>query len=438
MQKATDATKSASRQFQIFVKPTGAVCNLGCDYCYYLTKKNLYPNAESFRMSEQMLEAYIVQHIDASPGPEINFSWHGGEPTLLGLEYFQNIVAMQKRYRPSGFTITNNMQTNGVLLDEQWCRFLKQEGFSVGLSLDGPEELHDTYRHDASGRSVYKEVMKGYGLLRRFRVPCDILCVVNAENVKHATRVYRFFKGIGALYIGFIPLVEMEPRGAEPVSSRSVTSEAWGDFLCTVYDEWLSRDIGKVQVQIFEEVARTALGHPHALCVFRDRCGDVPAVEHNGDFFSCDHFVDAEHRIGNISERSIAELLEDPAQRAFGKAKSDALPHYCRSCDVLEMCHGACPKDRIIKTPDGEPGLNYLCAGYRKFFTHCKPFVEQLVVQSRGGHDGGAHGKPGAGVAGPAPVQAVADAKGGTRPKVGRNDPCPCGSGKKYKHCCLS
>jgi uncharacterized protein len=238
--------------------------------------------------------------------------------------------------------------------------------------------------------------------------------------------VYEFFKEIGVQYVGFIPLVEPEIHGT--VSHRTISAEAWGEFLCAIYDEWLSRDIGRIKVQIFEEVARTALGHPHALCVFRETCGDVPVIEHNGDFFCCDHFVDAEHRLGNIMETPLVELLESPAQRAFGNAKSEMLPRICRECDVLEMCHGGCPKDRILRTPDGEAGLNYLCSGYKRFFGHCRPFVKELVAQSRGQS---AEQSP----EGQLPPPQSADKR--LHPKTGRNDPCPCGSGRKYKHCCL-
>ncbi len=381
-------------------------------------------------MTDDLLESYIAQHIDAAAGSPANFTWHGGEPTLLGLDYFRKIVALQKKHKPSGAVITNNIQTNGTLIDEAWCRFFSKEGFTVGLSLDGPREIHDLYRHTVDGKSAYEQVMHGYELLRHHRVPCDILCVVHAENVRYAARVYRFFKEIGAEYLGFIPLVEPGHKTGE-VGRRTVPAKAWGEFLCTVFDEWLSHDIGKVKVQIFEEVARTALGHPHALCIFREECGDCPAVEHNGEFFSCDHFVDPEHRIGNIDEATIAELLEKPEQRAFGKSKS-RLPRYCRECAVLNMCHGGCPKDRIIETPDGEPGLNYLCDGYKLFFNHCRSFAEQLAIQSRAQRVD-PQTRP---LRAPphAPPQVMHNR---SHPKVGRNDPCPCGSGRKYKNCCL-
>ena len=414
----------ASRQFQIFTKPVGSICNLGCDYCYYLKKEHLYPKGESFYMPDDVLETYITQHIEAHPGPVINFSWHGGEPTLLGLDYFHRIAALQRKHKPPDRSITNSMQTNGTLIDEEWCRFLAEEDFVVGLSLDGPQEMHDRYRFTKGRNPTHKQAMRGYTLLRRHRIPCDILCVVNENNVQYPSRVYGFFKQIKAQYVGFIPLVEPQPEAEGGVSHRTVSAEALGDFFCTIFDEWLRRDIGRLKVQLFEEVARTALGHEHTLCIFRKTCGDVPVIEHNGDFFSCDHFVDAEYRLGNILETPLVELLENPAQRAFGQAKLDELPRYCQACEVRAMCNGGCPKDRILLTPDGEEGLNYLCAGYKRFFTHCRPFVANLAAL--GGRHSLERRMP--------PVRPTGKKAG---LKTGRNDLCPCGSGRKYKKCCL-
>ena len=414
----------ASREFQVFVKPTGSVCNLDCHYCYYLKKKDLYPKGESFRMSDSVLEEYIIQHLAAAPGSVVNFSWHGGEPLILGLDYFRKIVALQRKHQPRNQRIINGIQTNGTLLDEDWCRFLAEEGFVVGLSLDGPQGMHDRYRVTQGQNPTHRDAMRGYRLLQQQRVPCDILCVVHAENVRNPIEVYRFFKQIGASYIGFLPLVELQPDEKEGVSQRTVPADALGSFLCAIFDEWKSRDIERVKVQIFEEAARTAFGQEHALCIFRKTCGELPVVEHNGDFFSCDHFVDAEHRLGNIREIPLVDLLESPAQIAFGRAKWDTLPRYCQACEVLNMCHGGCPKDRILRTPDGEAGLNYLCAGYRRFFNHCRPFVAELSALWR---------RQSLGQQVP-PPQAKETRVG---PKTGRNDPCPCGSGRKYKKCCL-
>lgn len=414
----------ASRDFQVFVKPAGSICNLDCRYCYYLKKEHLYPEGESFRMPDDLLEEYIVQHIEASAGQTINFSWHGGEPVLLGLDYFQKIVALQRKHQPRNQRVTNGIQTNGILLDENWCRFFAAEGFSVGLSLDGPQEMHDRYRVTKGRKPTHREVMRGYGLLRQNRIPCDILCVVHAENVKRPTEVYRFFREIGAQYIGFLPLVEQQPGREGGASDRTVPAEDWGHFLCTIFDEWKRRDIGRIKVQIFEETARTALGQEHALCIFRPTCGDIPVVEHNGDFFSCDHFVEMDHRLGNIRETRLVDLLESPAQRAFGQAKADALPRYCTTCTHLNMCNGGCPKDRFLRAPDGEAGLNYLCKGYTRFFTHCQPFAAELSAQWRRQS-----------LEEQIPPPQARDTR--TSQKRGRNDPCPCGSGRKYKKCCL-
>jgi uncharacterized protein len=412
----------ASREFQVFAKPVGSICNMDCHYCYYLKKEHLYPKDESFRMPDRILEEYIIQHIDASPGSVINFSWHGGEPTILGLDYFRKIVALQRKYQPPNRRIANGMQTNGTLLDEDWCRFLAAEGFAVGLSLDGPQEMHDRYRVTKGQNPTHEQAMRGYKLLRQHRIPCDILCVVHAQNVQYPSQVYRFFKRIDAQYVTFLPLVEPDQEGG--VTHRTVPAEALGDFLCAIFDEWMRQDIERVKVQIFEEAVRTAFGQEHALCIFRKTCGDVPVIEHNGDFFSCDHFVNMEHRLGNIQETPLVDLLESPAQRAFGQAKLDTLPRYCQACQVRDMCNGGCPKDRILHTPDGEAGLNYLCAGYKRFFTHCQPFVAELSALWRRQS-----------LERQMPLARVRGAQ--TSPKTGRNDPCPCGSGRKYKKCCL-
>jgi uncharacterized protein len=370
----------ASREFQVFVKPTGPICNMDCRYCYYLKKEHLYPEGESFRMPDEILEEYIVQHIEASPKTVIRFSWHGGEPTILGLDYFRRIVELQRKHQPPDRRIFNGIQTNGILLDDDWCRFFAKEGFAVGLSLDGPQEMHDLFRFTKDGGPSHEQVVRGYNLLKEHGVYTDILCVVNAYNVQFPLQVYRFFKQINAQYITFLPMVEPQPDTKDSVTPISVPAEAWGTFLCTIFDEWRDQDIGKVKVQIFEEAARTAFNQDHSLCIFRPTCGDIPVVEHNGDFYTCDHYVDTEHRLGNIMETPLVELLESPAQRAFGEAKLKALPRYCRECDVRAMCNGGCPKNRFLRTPDGEPGLNYLCEGYKRFFTHCKPFVSEVAA----------------------------------------------------------
>jgi uncharacterized protein len=370
---------AASRSFQVFVKPAGAACNLACAYCYYLGKGPTGgADAASTRMPDDVLEAYIAQHIAASPDGIVRFSWHGGEPTILGLGYFRRIVAVERRLCPPGRAIANGLQTNGMLLDEAWGRFLAAEGFSVGLSLDGPRDIHDVHRRTRDGRPSFDGTMRGWDVLCRHGVPADILCVVGAHNAGRPLEVYRFFREIGASFVTFLPLVERRPGASEGASHASVSPGAWGDFLCAVFDEWVDRDIGRLKIQIVEEAARTAFGQEHSLCVFRPVCGDVPVVERNGDFFSCDHYVDAAHRVGNIRETPLAGLLESPTQRAFGQAKLETLPRGCRECEVLAMCNGECPKNRFAFTPDGEPGLNFLCPGYKRFFGHVRPFVEAI------------------------------------------------------------
>jgi len=374
---------SASQSFHVFVKPMGAACNLACRYCYYLGQDPAGPGAAPARLPEDLLEIYIAQHIAASPDEIIRFSWHGGEPTLLGLGYFRRIVAIERRLRPAGRAIANGLQTNGTLLDDDWGRFLAAEAFSVGLSLDGPRDMHDRFRLTRDGRSSFDAAMRGYEILRRHGVATDILCVVGAHNEGRPLDVYGFFREIGASYQTFLPLVERRPDAPGGVSRASVSPTGWGEFLCAVFDEWVERDIGRIKIQIVEEAARTAFGQEHSLCIFRPACGDIPVLERNGDVYSCDHYVDREHRLGNIRETPLGELLESPAQRAFGRAKQEILPSVCRRCEVLDMCHGECPKNRFRAAADGTPGLNYLCAGYKRFFDRIRPFVAAVGAEWR-------------------------------------------------------
>jgi uncharacterized protein len=414
---------ATERDFQVFVKPAGAICNLDCRYCYYLKKEALYPE-KSPRMEGDLLESYIAQHIEASTAPTIQFSWHGGEPTILGLDYFRKVVELERKHLPPGRRIMNGIQTNGILLNEDWCRFMAASNFGVGLSIDGPADLHDHYRVNKGEQPTQAQVLRAFELLRKHRIPIDLLCVVSDCNVRHPLRVYRFFKEIGSEYVGFLPAVEPSPGTETGVTPYTVPAEAYGEFLCTIFDEWRTRDLGRIMVQIFEEASRPTRGLDHSLCIFRETCGQIPAVEHNGDFYSCDHFVTAAHKVGNIRETPLAQLLDSPQQSAFGRAKRDTLPRYCLDCEVLSMCNGGCPKDRFLQTPDGEPGLNYLCVGLKRFFGHCRPHLQKLAsrfqpLQSKA-------------QTGPLPA-----AKARTAPKADRNDPCPCGSGRKYKKCCL-
>jgi uncharacterized protein len=408
------AVGRVSREFQIFAKPAGAVCNLDCQYCYYRGKVSLYPETGAWRMPDSLLEQYIIQHIEAARGPEVSFSWHGGEPTTLGVDFFRKAVELQRKHKPAGWRICNGIQTNGVLLDEEWGRFLAAEAFSIGLSLDGPAELHDAYRVTKGGQPTHGQALRGYETLRKHGVFTSIVCVVHNRNVLRPLTVYRFFREIGCRHLGFLPAVEQAPESATGVDMYTPSADDYGAFLCKIFDEWVERDAGRLSVQTFEEAARPALGLEHSLCVFRETCGQIPVLEHNGDFFPCDHFVDREHRLGNIRERPLGELLDSQALRDFGEAKRDAMPRYCRECEALAMCNGGCPKYRFIRTPDGEAGLNYLCAGLKRFFRHSRAPLERLAARERE----------------QVPVPRAPPGK------VGRNDPCPCGSGQKYKKCC--
>jgi uncharacterized protein len=331
-------------------------------------------------MSDDVLDTYIRLHIEASTEAVISFSWHGGEPLRAGLGFFKKVVALQKKYKPSGKKIINGIQTNGTLLNEAWCRFLAEEQFFIGISIDGPEFLHDIFRVTRDGKPTFKKVLRGYDLLVMHGIEPEILGVVNAENVKFPLEVYRYFRQLGATFLTFIPLVEKTMGPPVIVSPMSVPADAFGNFLTTIFDEWLENDIGKLKVQIFEEALRTSFKQEHTLCIFKPVCGGVPVVEHNGDFFSCDHFVTREHYLGNIRDIALADLLDSDRQKAFGQAKLVTLSHYCQVCEVRDMCNGECPKNRFILTPDGEPGLNYLCAGYRKFFNHCRPFADAVAA----------------------------------------------------------
>jgi len=367
------------REFQIFAKPVGAKCNLGCTYCYYLEKKGLYPGGKKFLMTEELLEQYIIQYYAASGSGDVYFSWHGGEPLMAGIDFFRKVLLYQQKHKPAGSSFYNGLQTNGTLLDDAWCKFLADERFFVGLSIDGPEHLHNRHRLTLDGTPTHEKVLKGHNLLVKNGLQPEILCVVSSFNVNHPLDVYNYFKDMGAHYMTFLPLVNRDGNSLSGVSDDSVPPAEFGSFLSTIFDEWVKKDIGTVKVQIFEEAARTAFGQEHTLCIFKKVCGGVPVVEHTGDFYSCDHYVDPDHLLGNIMGNSIAGYLDSDEQKAFGRAKLLTLPDYCRKCEVLQMCNGECPRNRFIKTPEGEPGLNYLCAGYRQFFNHCRPFVDAVA-----------------------------------------------------------
>jgi len=425
--------------FHIMTKPIGPICNLDCKYCFYLEKEQMYPETRGagFRMTDAMLETYVRDYIAHQAGPEISFAWQGGEPTLMGVEFFERVVALQRRHCPGSKRITNALQTNGTLLDDAWGEFLAREKFLVGVSIDGPRELHDRYRVDKGGRPTFDKVIEGLDLLKRYGVEFNTLTVVNRHNARHPAEVYRFLREHGSGFMQFIPLVERKGEGgglagapdgsAEPeesVTHWSVGSRQFGDFLCGVWDEWLQRDVGRVFVQLFDVQLGLWMGLPSALCVFGETCGNALALEHNGDLYACDHFVYPEYRIGNIAEQSLGDMVRGAAQKKFGTDKRDTLPRFCRECEYRFACNGECPKHRFLATPDGEPGLNYLCAGYKRFFAHIDPVMRRMAAWVRSG-------RPASDLI---PILA-AERRGPGRPPS-RNDPCTCGSGRKFKVCC--
>ena len=352
--------------FHVLVKPAGPICNLDCGYCFYLSKEDLYPSGR-FRMADSLLEEYLSQLLGAHSEPEVTLAWQGGEPTLMGLDFFRRAVEMTTRFLRPGQTVEHTIQTNGTLLNDAWASFFKEHNFLVGVSVDGPAQLHNEFRVDKRGRESFSRVMVGLGSLQRHGVEYNLLCTVNAANQDYPREVYRFLRDdCGAQFIQFIPVVEPPSPGDGTVFS--VDSEKWGYFLAEVFDEWFRADVGSVFVQIFESALAAWMDLPSPMCIFSETCGRSLALEHNGDLYSCDHFVDPEHLLGNIRDHSMGTLVASPTQRRFGEAKRSSLPKMCLECDVRFACNGECPKNRIIVTPDGEPGLNYLCAGYKYFF----------------------------------------------------------------------
>jgi uncharacterized protein len=371
-------------------KPRGAICNLRCDYCYYLRKTDLYPGT-SFRMSDETLESYTRQYIQSQQVPEVNFGWQGGEPTLMGLDFFRKAVAYQQKYARPGMKIENTLQTNGTLLNDEWCRFFAKNRFLIGISLDGPREVHDVYRKDKGGAPTFDRVMRGVKLLRKHKVDFNVLTCVSAANVHQPLEVYHFLRDeISAQFIQFIPIVERDNetgfQEGTALTSRSITGKQYGDFLIAIFDEWVHRDVGRVFVQIFDTALGRWLGAPGGLCVFQETCGKALVMEHNGDLYSCDHFVEPRYLLGNILETPLIELVGSEQQLKFGLNKKASLPRYCRECPVLFACNGGCPKNRTDLTPDGEAGLNHLCKGYKAFFTHIDQPMRMMAGLLRQGH----------------------------------------------------
>lgn len=361
--------------FHVTTKPRGAICNLDCKYCFYLSKEKLYPGSDS-RMSDELLEKYVRQHIEAHYVPEVTFTWQGGEPTLMGLNFFRRILELQKKYRKPNTQIHNALQTNATTLTEGWCRFFHHNNFLLGVSIDGPRQFHDIYRVDKRGAPTFDRVMAGIALLQKHRVAFNILTTVHAVNAGHGLQVYRFLRDeVQAQMIQFIPIVEHDNASGfqegVTTTARSVSGRQYGEFLIEVFDEWVRHDVGSVFVQIFDIALGVWFGQPSTLCIFAKTCGDALALEHNGDLFSCDHFVEPRHKIGNIAETPLSDLVASTRQRKFGLDKRETLPRYCRECDVRFICNGGCPKDRILTTPDTkEPYLNFLCEGFKAFFSY--------------------------------------------------------------------
>ena len=402
--------------FHLLAKPVGPICNLDCAYCFYLAKERLYPHTAgraAWVMPDDVLETFIRDYIAAQPAGTVSFTWQGGEPTLLGLDFFRRVVALQARHA-GGRTIENALQTNGVLLDDAWGAFLREHAFLVGVSIDGPRDLHDRYRVDKGGRPTFDDVVRGVRALQRHGVEFTTLTVVHRETAARPLEVYRFLTDLGSRFLQFIPIVERvheaggeagangmlapppdlrEPApaiAAPPLAGATVTEWSvrpgdWGAFLCAIFDEWVRYDVGRVAVQLFEVALESWLGLPQGLCVFRETCGNALAIEHNGDVYACDHYVQPSHRLGNVMADPLASLVSAPAQLAFGAAKRDRLPAYCRACEVRFACNGECPRNRFTTAPDGEPGLNYLCAGYKRFFTHVGPAMDAMAGRLRRG-----------------------------------------------------
>jgi len=390
--------KKPSPHFQFILKPVGALCNMRCDYCYYLDKRELYPNSV-FRMPEDVLRVFTREYIEACPSQEVVFAWQGGEPTLAGIDFFELAIAYQERFAPSGKRVRNALQTNGTQIDDRWCAFLRQHDVLVGLSLDGPRYLHDAHRKSARGGSTFDQTLRALRLLQAHEIEFNILTTVNASNVERPLEVYRFLRplevyrflrdDLGVRFMQFIPIVTRgETSGEEgqpQLSHESVSGKAYGRFLIEIFDEWIRRDVGKVFVQAFDLALGAWLGAPSALCVFQPTCGGALVLEHNGDVYSCDHFVDPNHHLGNILDRPLIDMVNSRQQISFGQAKLAKLPGACRHCRVRFACNGGCPKNRFFVSSEGEAGLNALCDGYKRFFEYVEAPMQKMAKLLRQG-----------------------------------------------------
>jgi len=419
--------------FHVLAKPTGSACNLACAYCFFLAKEALYPDSH-FRMTDELLETYLKQYIEAQRGNQVTIAWQGGEPTLMGLDFFKRSVEIARRYARPEVQIEHTIQTNGTLLNDEWCAFFRENHFLVGLSIDGPAPLHNAYRVDKGGRPTFAKALAAARLLQKHQVDFNVLTTVHAANADHPLEVYHFLRDdLGAQWLQFIPIVErINTDGrtliqeGHTVTDRSVNPERWGRFLITIFNEWVRQDVGRVYITLFEAALASWLGLPASLCIFDKTCGHALAIEHNGDVYSCDHFVEPNFLLGNIQDRPLIELVGSEKQYLFGAAKQDSLPDYCLSCKVNFACHGECPKNRFLLTPDGKPGLNYLCAGYKAFFTYIDKPMKIMASLYRSGRA-------------PWEIMQLLSEENARLAAVfataKRNDYCPCGSGKKFKQC---
>jgi uncharacterized protein len=443
MAPMTDNTLPAGAPpcFHLLAKPSGSTCNIDCTYCFFLSKDELYPN-ENHRMSDNTLEVYIRQLLESHRTPTVTVAWQGGEPTLMKLDFFRRAAELVEKHRRPGQSVQHTFQTNGILIDDDWCSFFKEHNFLVGLSVDGPRELHDTYRVDRGKQGTFDKVMKSWRLLRQHAVDFNILCTVNAANEKHGRAVYRFFRDeMHAQWLQFIPIVEraseetiqianmgwseqpgrkrlLYTQSGNLVTNRSVGREQYGRFLVDIFEEWVRHDVGQVFVQLFDVTLEAYFGR-HLLCIHAPTCGYGPALEYNGDLYSCDHFVEPRYLLGNIHETHMLELVSSARQRKFGDDKRDSLTPQCQRCAVKQLCNGGCPKDRFAVSRDGDPGQNYLCPGLELFFTHTMPAMQKMVELLRKGCP-------------PSDVMALI---AGEDAIAGPYRPCGCGSGKKFRFC---
>lgn len=392
--KKTFAFNPLSMPTYVMAKPNGSSCNLNCSYCYYLEKENLYQNRKHLQMSDATLEKYVESYIQAQPVPEVLFTWHGGETLLRDISFYQKALSYQKKYG-RGRHIDNSLQTNGTLLTDEWCKFFKDNNFLIGISIDGPEHCHDVYRKNKGGKATFKQVMRGIELLQKHEVMFNTLSVINDYNVDYPLEIYNFFKSIGTQYMQFSPIVEkisnsrpdglklLPPDGLGSddavLAPWTVSAKKFGEFYIAIFDEWVRNDVGKYYIQLFDSALAGTVGEQPGVCIFSETCGHATAMEFNGDIYSCDHYVFPEYKIGNINTHTVYEMVFSEKQKRFGADKRDTLPTQCRKCEFLRLCHGECPKNRIIKTKTGEPGLNYLCEGYYAFWKHSQPYMEFMA-----------------------------------------------------------